>query len=91
MTELHRDFLEALQCGIDAERAACGQEAGPPYTGGEWDCAAATTLAMNVLRAPFHQRRAKLVQMQKMLFDDGFFQLARIAHRAFASRASRTI
>ena len=76
MKTIDEEFLEALQRGIDHERVACGQEPGAPYSGGEWDCAAATTLAINVLSAPFHQRRAVLFKLALGLFGDGFFRPA---------------
>lgn len=48
---------------------------GEPYTGAEWDCAAASIMATSVLLAPFDQRRFKLVTMLVGMHKDGFFQL----------------
>jgi hypothetical protein len=72
---IDEEFLEALQRGIDHERAQDGEEPGWPYTGRELDNAAASTLATCVLRAPFHKRRRVLPCMLVGLVKDGFFQL----------------
>ena len=76
MTELDRDFMEALTAGIDRARMDAGDTPGWPFTGKELDNAASSAVATAVLQAPFHRRRAVLVKLVVGLFQDGFFQLA---------------
>jgi len=75
MTDLDREFRQALANGIDLERVRDGEDIGPPYGGTEWDCAAASALATCILRAPFHRRREVLATMLIGLARDRFFQL----------------
>jgi hypothetical protein len=75
MTDLDEAFMEALQRGIDHERALEGDETGWPYTAAEWDNAGASVLATCILRAPFRKRRQVLLGMlADLICCDGFFQ-----------------